>query len=63
MQTLFARGKQVEAKALMEGLKKDAEKVKEMVEEEMIKRHGYKWGVWIGFHAIPSLVYVRERWQ
>jgi aprataxin len=44
-------------------LKKDAEIVKGMVEKEMLKKHGYKWEVWIGFHAVPSLVYVRELQQ
>jgi len=63
MHTLLAKGKKAEAKTLIEGLKKDAEIVKEMVEKEMLKKHGYKWDVWIGFHAVPSLVYVRERWQ
>jgi len=63
LQTLLAKGKKAEAKTLIEGLKKDAEAVREMVEKEMIKRHGYKWDVWIGFHAVPSMVYVWERWR
>jgi len=63
LQTLLAKGKKAEAKTLLEGLKKDAEMVKEMVEKEMIKKHGYKWDVWIGFHAVPSLLYVSECWR
>jgi len=63
LQTLLAKGKKAEAKALIEALKKDAETAKEMIEKEMLKKHGYKWDVWVGFHAVPSLVYVRERWQ
>jgi len=60
LQTLLAKGERAEAKTLLEGLKRDAEMVKEMVEKEMIKKHGYKWDVWIGFHAVPSLLYVWE---
>lgn len=63
LHTLLAKGNKAEAKTLIEGLKRDAEIVKEMVEKEMLKKHGYKWDVWIGFHAVPSLVYVPERWQ
>lgn len=62
LHTLLAKGKKAEAKTLIEGLKRDAEIVKGMVEEEMLKKHGYKWDVWMGFHAVPSLMYVRERW-
>ena len=63
LQILLGKGKKPAVKALLEGLKKDAEMVKEMVEKEMIKKHGYKWDVWIGFHAVPSLLYVWERWR
>ena len=63
MRTLLAKGKKAEAKTLIEQLKKDAGIVKGMVEKEMLKKHGYKWDVWIGFHAVPSMVYVRELWQ
>jgi aprataxin len=63
MQTLLVKGKKAGAKVLIQKLKKDAETVKEMVEKEMLKKHGYKWDVWIGFHAVPSMVYVWERWQ
>lgn len=58
LQILLGKGKKPAVKALLEGLKKDAEMVKEMVEKEMIKKYGYKWDVWIGFHAVPSLLYV-----
>ena len=63
LQTLLAKGKKAEAKTLIEGLKRDSEVAKAMVEEEMLKKHGYKWDVWIGFHAVPSLVYVLEQGQ
>ena len=62
MHTLLAKGKKAEAKTLIEGLRGDAEIVKGMIEKEMVKKHGYKWDVWIGLHAVPSMVYVRGRW-
>lgn len=62
LQTLLSKGKKEDAKVLIEELKKDAQTVKEMVEREMFKKHGYKWDVWIGFHAVPSMAYVLERW-
>lgn len=63
LHTLLSKRKKEEAKGLIEGLKKDAETVREMIEKEMLKKQGYKWDVWIGFHAVPSMVYVLERWQ
>ena len=56
MQTLLVKGKKAEAKTLIEGLKKDAETAKGMIEKEMVRKHGYKWDVWIGFHAVPSML-------
>lgn len=58
LHALLAKGKKAKVKGLIEGLKKDAEAVKEMIKTEMLKKHGYEWDVWIGFHAVPSLVYV-----
>ena len=63
LHTLLAKGTKAEAKGLIKGLKRDAEVAKGMVEKEMFKKHGYKWDVWVGFHAVPSLAYVRELWQ
>lgn len=62
LQTLLSKGKKEEAKAVIKGLEKDAQTVKEMVEKEMLKKQGYKWDVRIGFHAVPTMVYVLE-WQ
>lgn len=42
-------------KELLEDLKEESAKVKKMIEEEMVKRYGFKWGVWVGFHPIPSM--------
>jgi aprataxin len=61
LQTLLEKGKTTEAKSLVQGLKNDAETAKGMIEKEMINKHGYKWDVWIGFHAVPSMTYVRKR--
>jgi len=63
LHTSLTKGTKVESKKLIEGLKRDAEVAKGIVEEEMLKKHGYKWDVWIGFHAVPTLVCVRELWQ
>jgi len=63
LQTSLAKGTKAESRKLIEGLKRDAEVAKGMIEKEMLKRHGYKWDVWIGFHAVPTLVYVLELWQ
>ncbi|KAH8116895.1 hypothetical protein DFH11DRAFT_1137818 [Phellopilus nigrolimitatus] len=43
-----------EALDLLRGMKEDAEEIVKMVEEDMIKRTGFKWGVWVGFHGAPS---------
>jgi len=40
---------------IVETLGKDAEQVRGMVEDEMVKRYGFKWDIWIGFHSVPSM--------
>lgn len=47
-----------EAKEVLEGVKEDAVVVKRMVEEEMMRRFGCRWDVWMGFHAVPSMACV-----
>ncbi|KAH8116890.1 hypothetical protein DFH11DRAFT_1137491 [Phellopilus nigrolimitatus] len=44
-----------EALDLLRGMKEDAEEIVKMVEEDMIERTGFKWGVWVGFHGAPSM--------
>ncbi|KAI5121693.1 hypothetical protein M0805_002768 [Coniferiporia weirii] len=44
-----------EARALLETIKADADKVKGEIEQEMINWIGFKWDIWMGFHAAPSL--------
>lgn len=36
-------------------LKEEASKVKAEIEQEMEKRYGFVWDVWIGFHGTPSM--------
>ena len=44
------------ARELVTELKSEALEVKKEIEEEMVERYGFKWDVWIGFHAVPSMV-------
>jgi aprataxin len=44
-----------EAKEVLECIKRDAEVVKGMVEQEMQNRFGAKWKIWVGFHSVPSM--------
>ncbi|CCM02411.1 uncharacterized protein FIBRA_04509 [Fibroporia radiculosa] len=43
------------ARKVLEKLNRDAQGVRAMIEDEMVKRYGFKWGIWTGFHAIPSM--------
>lgn len=43
------------AKALITSLRDDAKIVAKEIEGEMMKRYGFKWEVWTGFHSTPSL--------
>jgi aprataxin len=54
LQTLLRSDKE-HAKDVLLSLKKDSEEVTEMIKEEMQKRFGFKWRIWVGFHAVPSL--------
>ncbi|KAG8748728.1 hypothetical protein FRC10_000119 [Ceratobasidium sp. 414] len=42
----------------LQHMKRDAEKTKSMIEDEMVKKHGFKWDVRVGFHAVPSMDHV-----
>ncbi|KAI0362144.1 hypothetical protein OH77DRAFT_1441395 [Trametes cingulata] len=44
-----------EAKAILVGLRRDALEAKKLIEEEMVRQHGFSWGMQIGFHALPSV--------
>ncbi|KAG1756573.1 HIT-like domain-containing protein [Suillus paluster] len=43
------------AKELLTDLSREADNVKKMIESEMLKKYGFKWEIWMGFHAIPSM--------
>ncbi|ESK93045.1 hypothetical protein Moror_8948 [Moniliophthora roreri MCA 2997] len=43
------------AKEIIDALSTDAEDVKKEIESEMVKRYGFKWPIWTGFHAAPSM--------
>jgi aprataxin len=46
------------AKKLLAGLEEDAKVLREMIEDEMMRRYGFKWGIWTGFHGAPSMEHV-----
>lgn len=54
LRTLLKSDK-VKAQKVLAGLSEDAETVKTMIEEEMMKRYGFKWTVNMGFHPVPSM--------
>ena len=43
------------ALACLKELEREADDVRRMIEDEQIKKHGVKWDVNIGFHAVPSM--------
>lgn len=51
-------GDKDQAKLVITSLAEDAQAVKKDIESEMIKRYGFKWDIWIGFHGAPSMVCV-----
>lgn len=54
--TLLKSDKSV-AKEIICNLAEMAGEVKKDIEEEMVKRYGFTWGVWMGFHGNPSMEY------
>lgn len=45
----------VQARACLEGLAKDAEDIRAMIKEEMVKRFGFEWPIFTGFHAVRNV--------
>ncbi|KAG1743902.1 HIT-like domain-containing protein [Suillus lakei] len=43
------------AKGMLMNLNEEANNVKKMIEEEMMKRYKFKWEIWMGFHPISSM--------
>jgi len=39
-------------------MKEEAEDVKTMIQDEMTKKHGFVWDIWMGFHSVPSMEHV-----
>jgi len=54
LHSLLTGGKAT-AKEVIDGLEEDAKEVKKEIEEEMIRKYGFKWEVWMGFHGAPSM--------
>ncbi|KAI0807548.1 hypothetical protein C8Q74DRAFT_1228002 [Fomes fomentarius] len=44
-----------QAKAVLQNIRHDALAAKKLVEDEMVRSYGFKWGIQMGFHAVPSL--------
>ncbi|KAF4608416.1 GTPase activating protein [Pleurotus pulmonarius] len=45
-------------KATLEQWKEDAKVVVKDIEDEMVSRYGFKWDIWVGFHAVPSMEHI-----
>ena len=50
------RGDKQQAKDLLLSLKSTSDEVKAQIEKEMVNRYGFKWPIWTGFHAVPSML-------
>ncbi|KII88600.1 hypothetical protein PLICRDRAFT_698957 [Plicaturopsis crispa FD-325 SS-3] len=49
------KGDRARAKSVLEDLRNEAEALKVTIEEEMVSKYGFKWGIWTGFHAVQSM--------
>jgi len=49
------QGDKTQAKAVIDALNDEANNLRKEIEDEMVKRYGFKWGIWVGFHAVPSM--------
>ncbi|KAJ7156030.1 hypothetical protein C8R43DRAFT_1087390 [Mycena crocata] len=48
-------GDKAYAKQVIIALNDDAKTLRKEIEEEMLSRYGFKWGIWMGFHGAPSM--------
>jgi aprataxin len=55
------KGDKARAKKVLMDLSDEAGNVKKMIRQEMLNRYGFEWEIWTGFHAVPSMEYVRAR--
>ena len=53
------RSREGQAHETLRALADEAERLRGVIEEEMRARYGFVWDVWVGFHAVPSMEYVR----
>jgi hypothetical protein len=51
------KGDKSYAKEVINALAEEAKILRKEIEGEMLKRYGFKWGIWTGFHAVPSMEY------
>lgn len=51
-------GDKKKAKEIISTLKDEAGDLRLEIEKEMVKRYGFKWEIWAGFHAVPSMRYL-----
>ncbi|KAI0725168.1 HIT-like domain-containing protein [Fomitopsis betulina] len=52
------KGDKTRAKEVIGWLAEDGAKARSMIEDEMLKRYHFKWDVWMGFHAVPSMEHI-----
>ncbi|THH13438.1 hypothetical protein EW146_g6780 [Bondarzewia mesenterica] len=55
--TLLRKDK-FKARETLLGLNSESLRLRAKIEEEMQVRFGFKWDVWIGFHAVPSMEHI-----
>ncbi|KAJ7172534.1 hypothetical protein C8R46DRAFT_1259665 [Mycena filopes] len=48
-------GDKARAKQVILALNEDAKALRKEIEDEMLDRYGFKWGIWTGFHGAPSM--------
>lgn len=49
------RGDKAGALECLQHMQQEADSTKSMIEDEMVKKYGFKWDVHVGFHAVPSM--------
>jgi aprataxin len=59
LRTLLS-GDKARAKQVITALNEDAKTLRKEIEEEMLGRYGFKWSIWTGFHAVPSMEYIQS---
>ncbi|KIP09607.1 hypothetical protein PHLGIDRAFT_46286, partial [Phlebiopsis gigantea 11061_1 CR5-6] len=57
LRTLLKKDKEA-AKLVLLDLGEAAQRARERIKDEMLKRFGFKWDIWTGFHAGPSMAHL-----